>query len=172
VIPLTWADFLLGQPEVAYGFGNIYESFEGLGNKDRDWRYKSGDGFIQDGYMVAKRLTLNLGLRYEHIGNFGEASGKAGNVVVSALNPNPGTGGSYDGYLIGSNYKGRSDTWEEHNGVRWRRPECMESACGVCLDAARLGTVCSAGRYRHVSLYDHRPDDSANERGRTLRFLE
>ncbi len=106
VIPLTWADFMLGQPEVAYGFGNIYESFEGLGNKDRDWRYKSASGFIQDDYKIARRLTLNLGLRYEHIGDFGEASGKTGNVIPSELNPNPGAGGSYAGYLIGSNYHG------------------------------------------------------------------
>lgn len=107
VIPLTWADFLLGQPNIyGIGWGNIYESFEGLGNKDRDWRYKSGDGFIQDDYVIAKRLTLKLGLRYEHIGNFGEASGKAGNVIPSDLNPTPGAGGSYAGYLIGSNYHG------------------------------------------------------------------
>ncbi|MGA3010600.1 MAG: carboxypeptidase regulatory-like domain-containing protein [Terracidiphilus sp.] len=106
VIPLTWADFLLGQPEVAYGYGNIYESFEGLGNKDRDWRYKSANGFIQDDYVIARRFTLNLGLRYERIGDFGEASGKVGNVDVSALNPNPGAAGSYAGYLIGSNYRG------------------------------------------------------------------
>jgi hypothetical protein len=107
VLPLTWADFLLGQSYLPYGvpYSNIYETYEGIGDFQRDWRYKDADGFIQDDYAIAKGLTLNLGLRWEHIGDLGSANG-GGNVDVSAINPNPPAMGSLDGYLVNSNYHG------------------------------------------------------------------
>ncbi len=40
----------------------------------------------------------------------------------------------------------------------------MESAFRVCLAAARLGSVCSSRRYRHVSHYNRGPDESATGR--------
>ena len=108
IFPLTWADLLIGQSYAPYGvpYSNIYESFEGLGDHARDWRYKNIDAFIQDNFAITKRLTLNLGLRYDHIGDLGEARGLAGNVDVSLLNPNPSAAGSYDGYEVASNYHG------------------------------------------------------------------
>ena len=111
VIPLTWADFLLGQSNLTYGgyplgYSNIYESLEGLGNFARDYRYKQGHAFIQDDFVVSQSLTLNLGFRYEHLGDLGDASGRGGNTVLSAINPNPGAAGSLDGYLVNSNYSG------------------------------------------------------------------
>jgi hypothetical protein len=108
IYPLTWADFLLGQSYAPYGvpYSNIYESFDGLGDHVRDWRYKNIDGFIQDNFAITKRLTLNLGLRYDHIGDLGEARGMSGNVIVADLNPNPPASGSYDGYEVASNYHG------------------------------------------------------------------
>ena len=108
IFPLTWADFLIGQSYAAFGvpYSNIYESFEGLGDHARDWRYKNINAFIQDNYALTKRLTLNLGLRYDHIGDLGEARGMAGNVDVANLNPNPPASGSDNGYLVASNYHG------------------------------------------------------------------
>jgi hypothetical protein len=108
LFPLTWADLLIGQSYAIYGvpYSNIYESFEGLGDHARDWRYKDADGFVEDNFSLTKRFTLNLGFRYEHIGALGEARGMAGNVVVSALNPNPPASGSDAGYLVASNYHG------------------------------------------------------------------
>jgi hypothetical protein len=107
VLPLTWADFLLGQSYTPYGvpYSNIYETYEGIGDFQRDWRYKDGNGFVQDNFAIAKRLTLNLGFRWEHIGDLGSANG-GGNVDVSALDPNPPATGSVDGYLVNSNYHG------------------------------------------------------------------
>ncbi len=107
LIPLTWADFLLGQSNVyGSGFSNIYESLQGLGNFARDWRYKEGDVFAQDDFKVTNRLTLNLGLRWEHIGDLGVANGMAGNVDLAKVDPNPPVGGSLAGYVVGSNYNG------------------------------------------------------------------
>lgn len=108
LFPLTWADLLIGQSYAKYGvpYSNIYESFEGLGDHARDWRYKDADAYVEDNWSLTKRLTLNLGFRYERIGALGEARGMAGNVVVSALDPNPPAAGSDDGYLVASNYHG------------------------------------------------------------------
>ena len=72
----------------------------------RDWRYKDADAYVQDNYSVTKRLTLNLGLRYEHIGDLGEARGLTGNVIVADIDPNPPAAGSYAGYEVASNYHG------------------------------------------------------------------
>ena len=108
VLTLSWADFLLGQSHPiapGYAYSNIYETYEGLGDLKRDWRYKDGNAFIQDDYKITARLTLNLGLRYEHIGALGAANG-TGNVDISQLDPNPGPAGSVNGYLVSSNYKG------------------------------------------------------------------
>jgi hypothetical protein len=107
VIPLTWADLLLGQSYAPYGvpYSNIYESADSVGDKVRDWRYKDGDAYVQDNYSLTRRLTVNLGLRYEHIGDLGEARGLTGNVIVADIDPNPPAAGSYDGYEVASNYK-------------------------------------------------------------------
>jgi Carboxypeptidase regulatory-like domain len=147
VIPLTWADFLLGQSNLTYygyplGYSNIYESLQGLGNFARDYRYKQGQGFIQDDYVVTQHFTLNLGLRYEHLGDLGMAEGRGGNTVLSAINPNPGPEGSLDGYLVASNYNGPTpipagvikgsntfgyngdgqDVWNPRVGFAWMLP--------------------------------------------------
>jgi hypothetical protein len=107
MIPLTWADFLVGQSFAAYGvpYSSIYWSQDGLGDLTRDWRYKNTDAFIQDDYRITKRLTVNLGLRYERIGDLGAANG-TGNIDISALDPNPPSSGSLAGVIVSSNYKG------------------------------------------------------------------
>ena len=142
VLPLTWADFLLGQSYLPYGvpYSNIYETYEGIGDFQRDWRYKDGNAFVQDNYKVANRLTLNLGLRYERIGDLGSANG-GGNVDVSKIDPNPSPTGSLNGYIVNSNYRGLAppagvikgknnfgfngdgqNTWNPRFGFAWAIP--------------------------------------------------
>ena len=142
VLYLSWADFLLGQGNL-YGYSNIYESYEGIGDFKRDWRYKQANGFIQDDYLLAKRLTLNLGFRWERIGDLGSANG-GGNVDVSKINPNPGAG-SFDGYVVNSNYQGPAvptgviqgkntfgfngdgqNTWNPRVGFAWSLPHSAD----------------------------------------------
>jgi hypothetical protein len=105
-IPLTWEDFLAGQANAGFsGWSNIYEIFSSLGDLDRDWRYRQGNAFIQDDYKVTKRLTLNLGLRFERIGNMAAAN-SAGNVDLAKLDKNPPPTGSVAGYMVSANYRG------------------------------------------------------------------
>lgn len=107
VLWLTWADLLLGQSYLPYGvpYSNVYETYAGFGDFQRDWRYKDGNAFAQDNFRITKRLTLNLGLRYERIGDLGSANG-GGNVDVSKIDPNPPAEGSFKGYIVNSNYNG------------------------------------------------------------------
>ena len=106
-----WAivDLLIGKsyqlaPGLAYS--NIYESADSVGDKTRDWRYKNADAYVQDNYRLAKRLTLNLGLRYEHLGDLGDAKALSADVNPANINPNPPATGSYGGYEVASNYSG------------------------------------------------------------------
>jgi hypothetical protein len=142
VLWLSWADFLLGQSYAPYGvpYSNVWEGYEGIGDFQRDWRYKDANGFIQDDYRVTKHLTLNLGLRLERIGDLGSANG-GGNVDASQINPNPPAAGSYAGYVVNSNYKGPTppngviqgkntfgfngdgqNTWNPRVGFAWTLP--------------------------------------------------
>jgi len=141
VLWLSWADFLLGQPNIyGTGWSNVWEGYEGIGDFQRDWRYKDANGFIQDNYQVAKHLTLNLGLRWEHIGALGSANG-GGNVNASLIDPNPPAGGTFAGYVVNSNYKGPAiptgvtqgkntfgfngdgqNTWNPRVGFAWSLP--------------------------------------------------
>jgi hypothetical protein len=140
IYPLTWADFMLGTGN-HFGYSNIYQSNQGLGDFARDWRYKLGHAYIQDNYKIGMRFTLNMGMRYEHLGNLAVAGGKGGNVDLSKVNPDPAVGGSYDGYVVASNYVGpalptsvrklnnnfgfngqNQDVWNPRLGFAWRLP--------------------------------------------------
>jgi hypothetical protein len=51
-------------------------------------------------------FTLNLGLHYERIGQFGDKLGRTSSFDVSKANANPLATGSLDGYIVASNFPG------------------------------------------------------------------
>jgi len=112
---LSWADLMLGLSGAQNGtnlggyipgFSNVYlsEDLPALG--DRAYRVWEGNGYVQDDIRATSRLTLNLGVRYERKGAIADALGRNSNIYVNELNPNPPAGGTVQGYVLPSNYKG------------------------------------------------------------------
>jgi len=105
---LSWPDFLIGLDATGNGsaFSNVFASFDAFGLTERDYRVWEGSGFIEDDYRMGRSLTLNVGLRYEHLGQFGDELGRNSSFDFSKADPNPPAGGSLDGYMVASNFPG------------------------------------------------------------------
>ena len=106
---LSWPDFLLGLSASGNGtgtFSNVFASIDDFGLFDREYRVWEGSSFVQDDYRIRKSLTLNLGLRYERLGQFGDKLGRNSSFDISKANPNPPANGSVAGYIVGSNFAG------------------------------------------------------------------
>jgi hypothetical protein len=108
MIFLTPSDFLLGQAGTPYGlpFGNVYASLDLPMLSQREWRLWDGNAYFQDDYKVTPGLTLNLGLRYERLGNVSDNLGRMSNFDFSRADPNPPAEGSLQGSVVASNYSG------------------------------------------------------------------
>lgn len=106
---LSWTDFLLGLDSTGNGtgtFSNVFESDDQFGFFDRRYRAWEGSAFAQDDYRINQKLTLNVGLRYERIGQLGDKLGRGSSFDFSKANPNPPPGGSLDGFIVASNFSG------------------------------------------------------------------
>jgi hypothetical protein len=106
---LSWPDFLLGLDAVSNGtgiFSNIYTSGDIFALGNREFRAWEVAGFADDDYRIRPSLTLNLGLRYEHLGQFGDNLGRNSSFDAGKANANPPPDGSLDGYIVASNFNG------------------------------------------------------------------
>lgn len=105
---LSWPDFLLGLSAAQNGtaFSNVFLSLDDFGLTNREYRAWEGTGFAQDDYRVRKSLTLDLGLRYERLGQFGDELGRNASFDIAKANPNPPPQGSTAGYVVASNFPG------------------------------------------------------------------
>ena len=105
---LSWPDFLLGLSAVGNGtdFSNVFASFDDFGLTNREYRAWEGAIFAQDDYRIRRSLTLNIGLRYERLGQFGDRLGRNASFDVGRADPNPPPGGSMAGYVVASNFPG------------------------------------------------------------------
>jgi hypothetical protein len=108
LIILTVPDLLLGQAGAPYGlpFGNVFGSIDIPAIPQREWRIWDGNAFFQDDYKLGSRLTLNLGLRYERLGDISDNLGRNGDFNFEQADPNPPAGGTLQGYVVASNYNG------------------------------------------------------------------
>jgi len=104
---LSWPDFLLGLDGKSNGtetFSNVSQSADAFGLLNREFRVWEGSGFVQDDYRIGRSLTLNLGLRYERLGQFSDELGRSSSFDVNKANANPPPSGSLDGYIVASNF--------------------------------------------------------------------
>jgi hypothetical protein len=101
--------FLLGLNAAGNGtgtFSNVFGSIDAFGLVDREYRVWEGSAFAQDDFRVSKSLTINAGLRYERLGQFGDRLGRNASFEIGKADPNPPPGGSLAGYLVASNFSG------------------------------------------------------------------
>jgi hypothetical protein len=132
----TFSDFLLGQSAAQngspLGFSNVASSFAGVtppGGLFLDLRVNSTAAFLQDDFKLSKRLTLNLGVRWEYLGFVTDANPANGIFdawwpLLSTV-PIPPAGGTYVGYTVSKNYTGdlpqgilrRSKNAQNQNGA-------------------------------------------------------
>jgi hypothetical protein len=106
---LSWPDFLLGLDGYSNGTGtvsNVFASTDAFGLLNREFRVWEGSGFLQDDYRIRPSLTLNLGMRYERLGQFGDQLGRNSSFDMSKANASPPASGSLDGYIVASNFPG------------------------------------------------------------------
>ena len=106
---LGWPDFLLGLNGSSNGtgnFSNVFQSSDLFGLLNREFRVWEGSGFVQDDYRITRSLTLNLGVRYERLGQFGDALGRNSSFDVRKADANPPPSGTLDGYIVASNFSG------------------------------------------------------------------
>jgi hypothetical protein len=75
---LSFRDFLIGAP-ASISIAS--------GTDDRGFRASDFVGFIQDDFRVTRRLTLNLGLRYDFLGNISEKRARLGNFDLDLVPP-------------------------------------------------------------------------------------
>ena len=106
---LGWPDFLLGLNGTGNGtgtFSNVFESDDLFGLLDREFRVWEASGFVQDDYRIGRLLTLNVGVRYERLGQFGDALGRNASFDLDKADRTPPPGGTLDGYIVASNFPG------------------------------------------------------------------
>jgi len=104
---LSWPDFLLGLNASANGtgtFSNVFSSSDNFGLFDREFRVWEGSGFVQDDFRPGRTFTLNAGLRFDRIGQFGDELGRNSSFDVNKANRNPPPDGTLDGYIVPSNF--------------------------------------------------------------------
>jgi hypothetical protein len=99
----------LDYPSLMQGTGlplTPYETADLPGETAREWRTWTIGSFVQDDIKLTSRLMVNLGLRYEHLGDPGDILGRNSTINPSLLNPNPPSAGTLAGFVVSSNYPG------------------------------------------------------------------
>src|SRR5215475_5563234 len=76
------------------------------GITQRNWRVWDGNLYAQDDVKVTHSLTLNLGFRYERLGDFGEINGRNASMDPALIDRNPPVAGTLAGVVVSDNFPG------------------------------------------------------------------
>ena len=131
----------LGFPDVLLGgAGNVFQTIDLPGLFDRAFRVWDSNLFVQDDFKVSRRFTVNMGLRFERLGNVSDALGRNGDFDYTLANRNPPAAGTLAGFTVPSNYTGTvppgvtqldtatgtriagQNTWNPRLGFAWQVP--------------------------------------------------
>ncbi|SPF35634.1 conserved exported hypothetical protein [Candidatus Sulfopaludibacter sp. SbA4] len=117
MIFLSFPDLLLGLNATQSGtaavgvpVGNVYLSIDLPGLFDRAFHTWDGNFYFQDDIKLSRRLTLNVGLRYERLGDISDGLGRNGNFNYNMAAGTPPASGTLAGYVVPSNYSGALPT--------------------------------------------------------------
>lgn len=104
----SFPDFLLGLPAASNGtnFSNVLGTVDIPGQLNRLWRLIDANIFVQDDIKVTPTFTLNLGVRYEFLGNLSDKEGRNSSFDIAAANPNPPAAGTIQGFVVSKDYPG------------------------------------------------------------------
>jgi TonB dependent receptor len=105
---LSWPDFLLRLDALHNDTGmysNVFASRDAFDLLNRELTGRESALFVQHSYRIRPSLTLNLGLRYERLGQFGDELGRNSSFDVKAIAHSPPSG-CLDGYIVASNFPG------------------------------------------------------------------
>jgi hypothetical protein len=150
---LSFADFLLGQNAAqngtaaicaftgcGAGYSDVAYSQDTPGTIVRAYRVSSGNLYVQDDIHLTPQLTLNLGLRFERLGDFADKLGHNTSFYPSLANTSPPSSGTLQGYVVPANYAGTvpagvtrlannygvdgdgQETWQPRVGAAWQLP--------------------------------------------------
>ncbi len=80
-----FADFLLGLPQSSsLRYGSIDSSGQAISGSNNYFRGWATNGYAQDDWRVTRRLSLNLGIRYEYFSPYTELYGHLANLDVNS----------------------------------------------------------------------------------------
>ena len=98
---INYPGLMLGQAPL-----NPFLTQDLAGITQRNWRVWDGDIYAQDDIRVTHSLTLNLGFRYERLGDFGEINGRNASMDPALIDRNPPSTGSLAGIVVSDNFPG------------------------------------------------------------------
>lgn len=126
----SYEDFLLGTASFALDLPGLF---------DRYYRTWDGNLYAQDNIKITSKFTVNLGLRYERLGDLGDTLGR--NSSFNPLLADHTGEGSQAGYVVASNFSGGDlppgvirasnqaatnglgqNTWGPRVGFSWQMP--------------------------------------------------
>jgi hypothetical protein len=161
----TYSDALLGQSAAQNGtpFSNMYLSVDLPGELQRKFRTLDYNVYGQDDYKLTSRLTLNLGFRYERVGDISDALGRTSNFDINRADPNPPASGSLNGFVVGSNFSGTLPTGVARSpsllGIAGDGQNTLNPRVGFAYQLPDAGRVVLRGGY---GIYHETPSGQPN----------
>jgi Carboxypeptidase regulatory-like domain len=142
----SFEDFLLGMSAAQNGgkFSNLSVSDDLCGDTTRAFHVSALSGFGQDDIKLNSHLTVNLGLRWEGIGQTSDGKGKLVDFWPS-LASNDLTTNPFSGFIAASNFQGSLPTGIARNG----NPTFASNAWSFKNFGPRVGAAWTPARFNN-----------------------